>query len=450
MVNLGEPALSQNIRFLYEGRLPWRELSRPPFSLVPYGPAYLILAAFLKMFVAAPFWGGRLIGGAASVGLAVLIFAYLRRWEVCTLLAFFLALFFVNHPFIGRWGFQVNVDMTAVFFSFLSFFFFDAWIRKNFEKKLFWFLGVVFGVVAFFTKSSAISGCASLMLYLLLVRRFRLFFLSAVIMGAAILAIYTLLNFLTHGQYYFHTTYEISKRLFFPELFLRYWTVAFQESWLLVLASVLFLAYCLIKKKHLLPGLYLFISACLTISLGKQGSDSNYLLEWCVVSVLALAQGASAQNRWLRTTALILCLAQLSIWVVARPPFQKMASQFQENMNFYEALTAQIRKVPGEILSEDMGILVASGKEIQYEPFPMGQMSYSGVWDQSRIINKLNRKDFDLAILYFYAPALKANRTFTPEFMEAFKKNYHYVGRLAYPWDKSRNPQSLYFYVPNK
>lgn len=449
MLNLGEPALDQNIRFLFEGKIPYHDLNEPPYSLVPYGPVYIHLAAFLKHFWPAPFVSGRIVGFFSTILISALLFLILKKLTKKNVLPILLAASFLIHPYTIRWGVQVNVDMTAVMLGLAAFFFFYLFLYEK-PKNFYLWAGIFLCTASFFTKSSSLSAPAAFFFVLLWQKRFREALVFAGVLGIAVISIYMTLQLWTNGQYFYHTSFEIAHRSFFPQFIYRYWRVSLESAWLPVLASSIFIFLGFKNKKHHLFFLYLLFSLLLTFSLGKQGSDTNYFLEWSIASGLALGVILEEARGNFKIALLLLTIAQLAIWINPNLNVQKVQEQFQENKEFYDKISVNIRKVPGEILSEDMGLLVANGKEIVYEPFPMGQMSYSKIWNQELILQKLNRQDFSLAILYFYAPALKANRTFTPEFMEAFKKNYHFIGRVAYPWDKSKDPQNLFFYSPNK
>ena len=196
--------------------------------------------------------------------------------------------------------------------------------------------------------------------------------------------------------------------------------------------------------------LYFIFSVLITYSLGKQGSDTNYLLEWCVTSFLLLGVGLSRVRSPGRQCLVYgVLIGQLLAWVGPVEGLRQVKQRMHEREEFYDRISSLIKKIPGKVLSEDMGLLTASGREIFYEPFPMGQMSYSGVWDQKPILDELDKKGFSLVVLYTYVPLLIKNRTFTPEFIAMFKKRYRYLGRIPLPVGKDQPPQSLFLYVPN-
>ena len=447
MTNLGEPSMAQAIMTFQKGIWPYHDLRNPPYCLVPYGPVYLWLGAASYHFFQGPFAGPRFVAFAATALTALLIFLILRKNAVKPLPALVSALFFLSHPYVQRWNAQVNVDMTGVFFSAAAFYFLFCFSSENFRPKIFLIAGILMNVAAFFTKSSMVACPAVFFVYLLFRRRFKLALGFWVAQALPIGLIYLWLNHATEGQYFFHTTYEISKRLYFWQFLYRFWIDASIATTLPVLVTLFFLIFEGFRKKIDLIYIYVLFSVLMTVSLGKQGSDTNYLLEWCVTSSLALGillrdfSGSAARGiLW------ILMLIQMFHWGGVKS--LDTAHQWNEERKaFYENVSLLIRKTPGKILSEDMGILIANGREIFYEPFPMGQMSYSGAWDERIILDILNRREFSLAILYFYAPVLRQSRTFTQNFLDTFVKNYRFIGRTEIP---GTGGQQLFFYAPKK
>ncbi len=463
MVNLGEPALFQAIRFTAEGKIPYHDLSQPPYSLVPYGPVYLWLSSFLHRWLTAPFVGGRCLTFVSTIFAACLIYLILRKGGVRRGFSMIASLIFISHPYTGRWGVQVNVDMTGVCVALAAFYCFWSYIQNDYKSRLFFAVGILFSVVAFFTKSSMMAVPAAFFSFLVFGRKFRSAVLFLVVEAIGVGLIYLILNHWSQGGYFFHTTYEIGKRQFFYQLIVRFWTVAIKDAPLLIVASLLGLSQAVSPGRRKFFGLYVVFAVFLTISLGKQGSDTNYFLEWCATSCLAVGfaldrffsafddREMSIPKVWTQSLVYCLLLCQLCVWAGPSLDLRKVKNDIDKRREYFDRISLLIRKVPGKILSEDMSLLVANGKEIFYEPFPMGQMSYSGVWDQKYILAELNKQSFSAAILYFYAPALIANRTFTPEFLSAFNQNYQFVGRSAPPAEAVNiTAQPLYFYAPKK
>ncbi|MCG3175113.1 MAG: hypothetical protein MOGMAGMI_00035 [Candidatus Omnitrophica bacterium] len=453
-LGLGEAPLMQAVMRLAAGQVPYRELSTPPFSLVPYGPVYLGSAALLYKLGGQLYLGGRLITLAATLTLAVLIYRTVReRWhESGRSPAAAAALLFLGHPYVQQWSLQVNVDMLGVCLSLVTFRLLSARAAADRPVDV---RQPLAAAVAFLTKSSMIAASAGYFTDRLLARRWGQALRHALLAGGAAAAVYAALWVWTDGWYYYHTTYEIGRRIVFYEFILFYWWDAFKHGPLTVFATVAFLSWPAVRRAAGRPlVLYLIFALLLTGSLAKQGSDTNYLLEWCALAAVCggallgqLGSARSARGAAVRTLAWALCAAQLWVWAVPGLRWESVRRQYADNAAFFSKIASFVRQAGGPVLSEDMSLILAAGKEIFYEPFPMGQMSYSGVWDDTLILRELDNKTFDVAILYFYAPALKRNRTFTERFIAAFNRNYVLVNRVAPP---AYPEGALYVYRPRR
>ncbi|MCA9396165.1 MAG: hypothetical protein KC649_03250, partial [Candidatus Omnitrophica bacterium] len=113
-LNLGEPPLAQAIELMRNGINPYKTLENPPFTLMPYGPVYPVVAAVLKIFAGGYFTAARFLTSVSTLAVSTVIgmFAYKRSGSSAAGVVFASA--FLVMPVVQRWGFQVNVDMTAL------------------------------------------------------------------------------------------------------------------------------------------------------------------------------------------------------------------------------------------------------------------------------------------------------------------------------------------------
>ncbi len=456
-LNLGEPALAQTIMRFSQGLWPYRELTSAPYVLTPYGPVYLVLSHCISYFNSAPFVSGRIVTALSSLGLVILIYKCAKDLGAHRIFAWMSAITFILLPYVIRWGVQVNVDMTGICIELLGLWCFVRYWKTDFKHKA-WFIGGVAAItLGFFTKSSCMAAGSAFFFALLLHKQWRVAFQYFLIQGGLLLVIYLGLNIFSHGYYYFHTTYEISQRLFFWQFIPIFWKECFiAMPWHCVVAGV-FLIIFPRNKIWYLPKLYLILGVILTFSLGKQGSDSNYLLQFCVASSLAIALTLTALFKKMATYKLeyayVFKIALITLFLfqahaygaTSLNQFKSFPEYSQTKKEFFDQLSQKIKNIPDPILAWDMSLLVANGKQVYFEPFPMAQMGYSGVWDQNIIIQELKQKKFKLAMLYFYAPLLGGDRNFTPEFLQAFKENYDFKQAIKLPWDQS---QIIFFYAP--
>lgn len=461
LTNLGEPALAQTIRYVQMGIWPYHDLTSPPFSVVPYGPVYLGISGCVQVLFGPdlPMAGGRTVCLAASVVSAICIGRLMIRGDRRAhthIAAVGAGCFLLSLPYIDRWGAQVNVDMTAVAIELVALCGFFFYIIGDYRVKKYFWIGTAAAVLAVFTKSSAIAATLAWGTYLILARRWKDLAIFCLAAGSAVLGIYGLLNYLTDGQYYFHTTHEIGHRLFFTRFILDYWRDICLTQPVNVVAAVLaFLSPVLwfgLDGRQGLLNLYLVFTVLLTISLGKQGSDTNYLLPFIAASTLAAGRLWGWYSRgWKQILGMVMAVAIAAQAVVTGGVLSFSIKNVREGRveqkKFYDRVSAMMERFRDPIISWDMALLIANGRPIYFEPFPMAQAAYSGVWDQTPILNDLRSRKIQLIVTYFWYRAIKADRNFTPEFIAALRENYLMAGQIKIPWAEN---QYLFFYTPKK
>ncbi len=447
-IGLGEPPMAQTIARSMEGHNPYKDLNEPPYSLVPYGPVFITLSSWVNGIFEGPFGAGRAICLLATLGTAAFIFLTLSHSGLGRVESALPAFLFLSHSFIAIWGVQVNVDMLGVFWAMAAFHCFQRFERSGFTGVRWFAAGTVAVTLAFFTKQSMIASGAAFFVFLLIRKQKAWAVRYFVAQGCALALVFAALVAGTDGWYFTHVM-EIGKRFFFHQFIYRFWWEAWKAGPALVLISAVALVYWPLKRRLSLVFLYLLFTVLLTVSLGKQGSDTNYFLEWIAVTSLAVGFVWIDARPQLKMALLLFVFAQLVMGAEAFANPGAIRREYAEKKDFFDRVSTVIRRVDGRVLSEDMGLLIANGKEIYYEPFPMGQMAYSGVWDNRPILEALNRKEFKLAVMLFYAPKLRANRCFPENFMKAFNANYEYKTHVKLPWTGD-SPVSYFFYEPKK
>lgn len=455
LTNLGEPALAQSIRFVQQGIWPYHDLANPPFSVVPYGPVYLAFSAFVQPFFTLPMAGGRLVCLAASLVTAACIGLIVHRGSRSAMAAAGTGCFFLSLPFVDRWGVQVNVDMTALALEWTALTGFFFYASSGYLKKKYFWIGTVAAVAAVFTKSSAIAAAVAWTAHLLWTRRWKDLTLFAAVAGGAVLCTYAALNAATAGQYFFHTTHEIGRRLFFGRFISDYWRDTVQTQPISAAAAVAALAWPALWRSsggQGLLNLYLVITVLMTVSLGKQGSDTNYMLPFIAASAAAAGRlwslPAGGWKKWIGPIAAV-SIAVQSVFGggILNFSMQKIREGRAEQKAFYDKLSTVIQKYPDPIICWDMTLLIANGRPVYFEPFPMAQAAYSGAWDQTPILEDLRNEKIRLIVTYFWSKAIKSDRNFTPEFIAELRAHYLLAGTVKIPWAKN---QTLFFYVPRK
>ena len=156
--------------------------------------------------------------------------------------------------------------------------------------------------------------------------------------------------------------------------------------------------------------LWLVLSTCSLIMLGKFGANRNYMLEWigavCVFSGIAIAwlthisvsaiRGAGTNLPALIGAAALACtgLTQTAVLKLTRNSSIYDTTQIAE----LQILLTRVRAEPGPVLSDDMTMLMKSGKNVPWEPGIFRELALLGVWDEQPLLDMIAVKQFSAIV----------------------------------------------------
>ena len=201
--------------------------------------------------------------------------------------------------------------------------------------------------------------------------------------------------------------------------------------------------------------LFLLLSAAFCLNVGYEGGNTNYFVEFLAAASLASglllarlcasAHGpATPQAR--RPVALcrllvivvtgLLAFQMLTLdlgpmpaaWQSIQRPIVRTARQ---------AVLDAVKAADGPVLSDDMTLLVLSGKQLVFQPHVFSQLARTGRWDQGPLLRMLEAGEFDLLVLQFqidgdgYQGDALGRERFTHEMLELIGRRYEIVGRYG-------------------
>jgi hypothetical protein len=196
----------------------------------------------------------------------------------------------------------------------------------------------------------------------------------------------------------------------------------------------------------LLAGCYGVLGTLTLVGAGTTGSHHNHLLEPQLALTLAGCSvvGASLSRFWRKERArarmwhlvtyahwLALGLLLLQLWML-RERLDWYDGEFDMRDSRDEQFVALIMSRPGEVLADDVGLLLAAGRPLRYDdPATMGPAVRTGLWDQSVLLNEIEEQRFSLILLPFNATRFDIDPSgrWSPEFIAALRRHYRTLYR---------------------
>jgi hypothetical protein len=369
------------------------------------------------------------------------------------------------------WALLMRVDMLGLWLAFagLAVFIFGRASAMRYAA-------FVLFVAAMYTKQSLIAGalaCLVAAVILNLRQAMRLLLFTAVL-GALVL---TLLVFATHGQVIRHlflynqNTFSFRRaiRLINENIGL---TLPLLALALVGALSPLADAASAFSKGSLAPlrvrltkstyrlalftfAIHFVISGIVSLTVGKAGANSNYLLEWnlsaCALAGLVVARliwswrsmrrlSSAAAVAYLLPLLMIAQQAVAAVRFIA--PSSSLRQEYADNVRTSQALLRILRSSPEPVMSENMTLLYQAGKQVPFEPAIITQLAATGVWDETPLIDMIHRRAFSVMLIH----DIDDPDRYSPAIARAIKQNYEpgeEIGQLTvYRPASSRQPQA--------
>lgn len=194
---------------------------------------------------------------------------------------------------------------------------------------------------------------------------------------------------------------------------------------------------------------YALLGTLTVLAAGTAGSHHNHLLEPQLALSLAGCSVAGAATMRLglhlgrrqgqptltlphalvSLAALVLLLTQL--WTLRERPTWyggEFDMERQNRTRFIQLIMSQ----SGEVLADDVGLLVAAGRPLRYnDPATMGPAIRTGLWDQSTLLSEVAARRFSLILMPFDTAETDVDPSgrWSPEFITTLKQHYQLLYR---------------------
>jgi hypothetical protein len=200
--------------------------------------------------------------------------------------------------------------------------------------------------------------------------------------------------------------------------------------------------------------IYFAVSGIVSLTVGKAGANSNYLLEWnlsaCTLAGLVTARliwswrsgrrvSSAAAVAYLLPFLMMVQQAAAAVRFVV--PSASLRQEYADNVRNSEALLHVLRFSPEPVMSENMTLLYQAGKEVPFEPAIITQLAATGVWDETPLVDMIRKRAFSVMLIH----DIDDPDRYSPAIARAIKENYEpgdEVGQLTVyrPASNSRGP----------
>jgi hypothetical protein len=472
-LDYGEGTHLHYVREWSMGRPIYRPIGSYPYITSNYAPLPFLLALALTPVLGITYAAGRIWTSLAVVVIGAVIVAWLRKETGHWLPAVAAALLFVGSPYIYHWAPLFRVDLIGLALTLSGLYVIylaypprggrthlapspslaagtedptlaprpqptsppPARGTEGGQKHyLFWLAAVLF-VAALYAKQSFIFAPAAACVYLFFFVERR----QAIIMAAAVAllggGVFLLVNTLTSGSFWESMVVANVNPFLWPEFwqqqsdfFGTFAVLSLLTGWYVVDKFILDRTTSLREKISLLD---LYLPAALSSALlaGKAGAWENYYFEalaaLALCSGLGLARLIRSRKPLLQIAAPLLVVVQVGLmWHTPRVAGRYLHLTRQS----YQEMAPILANTPDPIFAEDMGLLVAYDKVLDYHSFEYSQLAQAGRWDQSWELEELRNRRRSLVILD-QGTRLDVDRyrRFTREFLSELDRNYRHA-----------------------
>jgi hypothetical protein len=434
-----EPEILNQAWRLANGSSIYNGIDTPPFVFASYPPLYFAATALLLKLTGLSYLPAKLLSFLAALSIGWAMVCLSREWNHSKTGGVWAAFFLFLIPAFLYNSARCQVQMAAVAFSIWSLVFF---LRNRWKETL--IISPLLALLAIYTKQTQIALPLAMIVYLAVRnRRWLLPYVSMLAIGGLLPFLW--LQKATDG-YFFINTVQLAKLSYdawqIAPLFLHH-----------AGPLMLFLGFALLMSwRRFTNGQWEAIDCYLAcvfiitlITLGRIGAHGQYVLELLVATLLFLLRTNGLPAIRGRATLVSIQVLLLFLYTPAFIFIEEGLWDISANRAAGK-IYSLIRSTSGPILSQQNSFSLFSRGEIYIQLFHFTGLSREGLWDQSSLLNEIDKRAFCCVITEFpiEQPIQSDNAVerFTPEMLKALQKNYHRHTETADPY------YPYYLYTP--
>ncbi|MFN2282781.1 MAG: hypothetical protein ACK2UQ_00040 [Anaerolineae bacterium] len=454
-LDYGEAPLVDQAMRLAKGSAIYRAtLDTPPYTITNYPPLYVLaMTPFIWIF-GPNFWAGRLISIVSALAAAYFLGGIVAA-QSCgaqagktqdRFAARLTALLFLAFPYVVGWAKLARIDLLALALSTAALYVIARWPLDN---RALVGTAVLLTAAIYTRQSYGLATPLAAFVWVWARRGWRAAFALAGMVGAVGLALFLILNLATGGGFFFNIV-TANVNPFNVDTVTRYAReIRGLAPILLACCAVLIFviparARSKLRKAEGWPMVIPYLAGALLSAgtIGKIGSNVNYLLELC--AALALVAGTvlswsgkvwrddaeSPGRAWvpplIRSIVLILLAAQAGMLMqfTLLHPVQDFKYRAHLQPSLLE-LRELVAKTPGPILADEyMGMLTLEDRPLYIQPFEVTQLANAGLWDQSPLLESIRAETFPLIMIHHFRGYPVYKERWTPEMLDVIQEHY--------------------------
>ena len=397
------PLLDQTLRLLDGEQIYKNDFSAPPYTISNYPPLFLLVQApFARLFGPA-YWYGRGLSLFSALITAALIGLTLYTLTGSWLGAAVGGLLLLSFPYDQYWSLLNRIDTLALVFSWAGIFV----VVRYFDRRWGIAVGAAFLIAAIYTRQSyALAAPAGAFFFLLGNRRFRKAINLALIVGGVCLGLFLIINLLSSGGFFLNIV-SANVNPFFWDTVKNYFETLSKNTYLLlglIAAFLLAERFGQHSRTWVLALVYLITATASAVTVGKDGSNVNYMYE--LAAALSFAGGAAlvwlGRNPWVRAGLVLGLALQVSMLIQwTHGDFDGRITDKTDREQQVARLFQEVQETDGILLTDEyMGMLPLAGKRIYYQPFEYKMLSEGGLWDDMDFMASIVNHEYSALLLY--------------------------------------------------
>ena len=457
-LDYGEGIVWQQMRWIFTEKA-YGPIDQFPAIVFHYPPVYhAVTAICAEAFGTDELATGRAISLLSTIAAAIASYVLVglllegranrgnRRF--CSCIAGLLV--FTYLPVID-WAPLMRVDMLAMALSLFGL----VAAFKSLERPRLIYLAALLFVAALFTKQTSIAAPAATFAVLIAMRAKLAVQGIAACLVLGFTALLTL-GWLTDGGFYRHIFLYNVNRPDLSRLLLIFHPAATQPIYV-ALASLVFVrrlagarsqyrgnpnaraALCgnVADMRLLIAAAYALLSTLTLLLVAKSGSNINYFLDWFFALGLFAAMapneaigGASGKAERQAIFALAVPIA-LAIGAAFAPLPRSDFSGSSSRARELAQLSAEIASADKPVISDDMVLLIRSGREVLWEPAIFAELASTGAWDERPFVENIRNGEFAFFITWGRRGDHRFDERYNPAVADAIDAAYPVKQEIA-------------------